>query len=177
MTKRDILSVALKIIGFNFILYSLIVVMSILQYISLFNNPIAKEYHLVLGLGGNIITFILVLAGAYILLRFSDKIAEKLIPIDKEVHIFVVDNWQKDVFSLALRIIGVVTLVKNIPHLVGEFIESPTYIDIIKNASISQIIYRLLIITIGIYLLLGGKHLVKIIFKEKVIEQTESQKT
>ena len=121
MTKRDILSVALKILGVISIMRVIESVFVIgMGFATMFGKPevIPDVYNPDLFMWTGIISFVLWITMAYLLLRWGDLFAEKLIRDDSIITILDNNLWERPVFILSLRIIGVVCLAMGIPRLI-----------------------------------------------------------
>jgi len=179
ITIRDGFSIALKILGFYFIYLTCSSLLTIGGYLIMLRiNPQytietsgITKFAIFLP---SVIMFILFIVGAYILLRFSDKIVERLVPVDKEIQIFGTDNWQKEVFILALRIFGAYQVINKITTLVWQIALVPTYQKAIEKYSWQNVIYTLVCIVVGLYLLTGAKHIVNLVFREKTIKPIDA---
>ncbi|MBI5777929.1 MAG: hypothetical protein HZA49_00540 [Planctomycetes bacterium] len=176
ITIRDGLSIALKVLGFYFIYLALTSLITIVSYLTILASPLQSMAVESSGVtkfalfAPTIIPFLLSIVTVYILLRYSDKISEKLIPVDKEIQIFSTNTWQKEVFIIALRIFGVYEIARRLAALVKQLALSPTYQKAVEKDSWQDIVYTMVCIAIGVYLLAGAKHIVNIVFREKKTE-------
>ncbi len=184
MTKRDILSLALKVIGIITVMWAILHIPSIAfgigalfqEYSELFPRLYAI-WHFV----GTIITPMLLLVMAYVLLRWSDSISNRLVREDNKISISGDENWEKRIFVLALRINGVVALLFGIPRLlrVVEQLMMRWNLDtIIVYHSTFGAIGSIALVVLGLYLLFDGKLLIKIAFrqqKEQLVSSEGSQ--
>lgn len=172
ITSRDGFSVTLKILGFYFIYRAFYSLSTIVSYLMILANPSQRAELEFSGVtkfamfAPIVVPLVLAVVTAYILLKFSDKISEKLIKTDKEIQIFGADNWQKEVFILSLRIFGVY-------EIAGRFATLVWQIALLKDYK--DDLYTLVRMAIGVYFLLGAKHLVNLVFKEKKIEPIAGQ--
>ncbi|MBI4243285.1 MAG: hypothetical protein HY606_04265 [Planctomycetes bacterium] len=172
MTKRDILSVAFKILGVVSIMRVVLGIPTIGMSISMaFQQPKHEQYfNPYWFLGTTSISLILNLAMAYILLRWGDLIAKKLIRDDAVISLLRKGEWEKPIFMLSLRIMGVVCLVKSVPGLIKIL---PDLISVrryqgatIYHTEVSGI-GAIVVLIIGLYLISGGKHLAEFAYREK----------
>jgi hypothetical protein len=164
MTIRDIFSLMLKFLGFYFIWYVIYTVFTTgTQFLSFMaNKSFYPGIHWFEAIGPGILAIVAFGIGAYILLSFSEQIAQRLIPVDKEIGLFGSFDWQKEIFILALRIFGVLSVVKEFPRIVFDIVQPPP-----TREGIKYIIYELVLLAIGLYLVTGAKHIAKLIFREK----------
>ncbi len=176
MTKRDILSIAFKIIG----IYSVMNVIASfpaifmpmvinLQKSSIMELDIISKWYLVISISFSILMFIF----AYILLRWSDLIAEKLIKTDTTFTPLSTSYNEKSIFILSLRIIGSLQIVQAIPKITVTLVQ---YLDLaVKKINVQSYIFShyglnmivgIIQLFIGAYLISGGKYLVQFAFRE-----------
>ncbi|MDI6788897.1 MAG: hypothetical protein QME51_11045 [Planctomycetota bacterium] len=183
ITIRDGFSIALKILGFYFIYRGFCSLTTIATYLMVWANPSQRMDIESSGItkfamfAPSVIPFILSIVTAYVLLRFSDRIAEKLVSVDKEIQIFSADNWQKEVFILALRIFGAYQVADKFATLVWQIALAPTYQKAIENDSWQNNVDTLVCIAIGVYLLSGAKHMVNLVFRKKKTEPMSGKPT
>lgn len=173
MTKRDILSVALKILGIISVMYAVEYINGIGMGLGMiFQQPgPGQNFNPYWFLGSMTLTAFLSIAIAYILLRWGDLIAQKLVRDDSAILALGSSQWERPIFMLSLRIIGVVCLIKGIPELVrvlSELSFRSKYQGIIRLSDIGpSIIGAIVFLIIGVYLISGGKHLVEFAYGEK----------
>ncbi|MBI2447126.1 MAG: hypothetical protein HYV48_01115 [Candidatus Omnitrophica bacterium] len=179
MTKRDILSIALKILGITSIMNAVFSIHSIGLGISMLldraKNPGTQDYNAYWFIGSTIVSLILWLIIAYILLRRGDLIAKKLIHDNAVIPLLGEHEWEKPVFILSIRIVGVVCLIRGIQQFV-RFL--PQLITSMERHNIGDIgtfawgetISAIVLLVIGAYLLSGGRHLVEFAYREKQLK-------
>lgn len=173
MTKRDVLSIAFKILGVIMLMYTVLLIPNIGMAIGmLFQTPpdnyqsYLKLWHFTITVTWPVFSFVM----GCILLKWGNKIATRLVKEDKEISAKVGEDWEKKIFILSLRIIGVIWLIRGIPDLIksiGELImrwyiyyySFSHIIGVILGASVSVIL--------GIYLIVGGEYLVELAFRER----------
>lgn len=106
----------------------------------------------------------------YILIRWGDNIANKIVKDDKPLSMKVTEDWDKRIFNLALKIIGVIWLIKGIPELIksiGELIMRWYVYYYSISHIIGVIISGAVSLILGIYLIANGKYFMKLAFGEK----------
>ena len=165
MKKQDILSVAIKIMGISyFIQFVFAAALSITQLQMALSNCIY--------IIGAVVGLILMVVTASFLLQKSDYIANKLISDDKELTITAPSGWEKAVFVLALRITGLICLIKVIPGSINVLINLAY--EIAREGTIPFRSYRsmsligaIVQILIGVYLISGGATIVNFTYKHK----------
>jgi uncharacterized membrane protein HdeD (DUF308 family) len=80
-----------------------------------------------------------------------------------------IEDWEKRIFSLSLKIIGVIWLIRGIPDLIkaiGELVMRWYIYYVMISQIIGVVIGACLSVLLGIYLLIDGRYLVKIAFRE-----------
>lgn len=122
MTKRDIFSIVIKVLG---VICVICAVTSLPGPVTMIVNrrimspggydPLVRWY-----LIQSCVSPFLFLIMAIVLLSWGDRIARRLVREDDPVGASDADGWGRFVFALALRVVGVVTLVRAIPQLLGS---------------------------------------------------------
>ncbi len=175
MSKRGILSIAFKILGvvclIKTIAYIPMLMASLLMLSS--QSSILSEIRSLPYITGLIMGPVLMIAMVFVLLRFGDVLSQKLVPVDERFSVLDLNQWQKPIFTLSLKITGIFCFIKGIPLMISALTnlalraiqQEGMYMrfSIHSSSIIGSIIYLIL----GIYLFCGGKWLVKIAFKEK----------
>ena len=174
MTKRNILSIALKILGVITLMYTIVLISNIGYAIGLLFAPhdtvytlYAVRWHFVSTLVYPILAFIFGL----ILLKWGDAITKKLIREDTEVDVTLTEDWEKRVFLISLKIIGVIWLIRGIPDMIkaiGEVVMRWYVYYAMTSHIIGVVIGSCLSVLIGVYLLIDGRYFVKLAFREQV---------
>ncbi len=167
--KRDLVEVACKVMGVLCALRSALMI------------PWAVGGLRSLGKGGldvtmvicNIAMVVLPLLAAVLLLKCSQRIAAHLIPVDSSLSISSGSNWQRDLYSMCLRVVGAVVLVKGIPELIrlvsatisrkpdGALLYAP-----VSGSLLAAIVH----LALGVYLIGGGPLIVKLALKGSMKE-------
>lgn len=180
MTKRDVLSIAFKIMGVYFIYMAILTIPQIGMSISFFSNSInASGFNSRGLLIGAIIYPIWLLGFALVFFRLGDSMTELLIPDDTELPQIDTTRNQKPIFTLSLRIFGILCLTRGIPNI-ATFLTKLYRIkhaiphdvilnssDLISTADFTDAVSAIVLIILGGYLISGGKWLVKFAYKEK----------
>jgi MFS family permease len=105
-----------------------------------------------------------------LLLKWGDTIAARLIREDIRIEFTLTDDWERRIFSISMKIIGLIWLIRGIPDLIKATVELvsrwayfyfsiPHMIGVALGASLSLII--------GVYLLLDGRYFLKLAFGRK----------
>lgn len=117
-----------------------------------------------------------------ILLKWGDNIASKLVKVDREIALKVEDDWEKRIFVLSLKIIGVIWLIKGIPDFIksiGELVFRLYFYYFSIYQKFGILLGSLISIILGIYLITGGKYLVELAFRQPAtkLEVQEGKKS
>lgn len=173
MTKRDIFSVALKILGVVSIMRVVESVLVIgMGLATIFGEPkqIMDFYNPHWFLWTGIVSFILWLIMSYLLLRWGDLFAQKLIHDESIISLSDREQWEKPVFILSLKVIGVVCLVMGLPRLIDFFFDFAVRHWHQKSLTSSNInVNAIVLVIFGVYLISGGRHLVEFVYRGKTI--------
>ena len=180
MTKRDVMSIALKILGVVAIMNAVGLMPNIGFAIGMLLQPpmegqelyIAK-WQFVISLMWPISTLILGL----ILVKWGGKFANKLIKDDRKVEISVNVEWEKHIFLVALKIIGVVLIVRGIPEFIkalGDLIRRINLYFFSISHQIGVLASSLALFILGFYLLTGGNAFIKLAFRQPTETETET---
>ena len=167
MTKKDILSVASKVLGLYLIVISLnSVIMSISSGITSFDYYMAQQG--VLRALLEFLKFFLVLIplslyfiGAYILIKKSDLIAEKLCrgDVDKELRI---NLEKKDLMDFAFVLVGIGSIglsLLNLVQFISVFVNKLNYGVEFAKSLWPQFFEFLILLLFGLFLIFGSKRL------------------
>lgn len=169
MTKRDIISISLKILGVFSIIYAVRQIPNIAYWISFVISQPTLNSTSFWYLFGTIVSLILALVVAYILLRWGDSISKKLMREDSEIPALGEKEWEEAFFKLSLRIVGVVCLTRGIPGLFDSLTRL-TFLGEEQRFFPPQIwggfISTIVLLVIGVYLISGAKRLVKLVLRE-----------
>lgn len=175
MSKRDILSIAFKILGAVCLINALWSLPMIIASLSMMRSEVSllAEINSILYFIGIILGPLLMFAMAFILLRYADSLSKKLIPVDEKLPVIDPVIWQKPLFVLALKIMGVFCIIKGIPKIINGLInwiltgmqQGDMFMRFIPAFGVIESVVYL---TLGFYLLCGGKKLLKLAFKEEI---------
>jgi hypothetical protein len=178
MTKRDFLSLLLKLMGL-YCLFEFIITISTLlgdiQY--MINYKQFPQIYPSVYLIGVILSRIWPLGLAYVLCRYSYPIAKRLIANNSEISFGDITQSEKSLFSISIIIIGIGCFVNGVPNIIRilsktyitraySHILSPNYGQISSN-TFDKTIGVLVLLALGVYLITGGEHLVALAFREK----------
>ena len=175
MTKRDVLSIAFKILGVVALMYTIVLIPNIGMAIRMLFQSHPDNYQSYMSLWYFINTLVWPVGAfsmGYILIRWGDNIANKIVKDDKPLSMKVTEDWDKRIFNLALKIIGVIWLIKGIPELIksiGELIMRWYVYYYSISHIIGVIISGAVSLILGIYLIANGKYLIKLAFGEQVV--------
>lgn len=168
--KRDVLEISCKVLG----LFCLIQGIS---YMSSMSSVAFMNRHL-----SNVLAFIVWplafhLIAAFVLFKWARGIASLLIREDQPVEIKVDQGWQKPVYTLCLRVVGAVAVIKAVPSIIRVILQilfHPWW-------EVTSTPWLLLIglgvyLALGIYFIGGAKEVVRIAMKGS-LRETDSDKT
>lgn len=168
MTKREVFSISLKILGVISVMYAIRSIPSIGMAIGMAFQGSIPNYHPYLSLGLTIAFLAFNIIIAYILLRWGDLIAESLVRDDSVIPALITKEWEMPIFILSLRIIGVVCVIKGIPGLVkilANFWFRGMYPGKVPLPTVENITSAIVLLIFGGYLISGGSHFVKFVFR------------
>ncbi|UCD04638.1 MAG: hypothetical protein JSV98_05830 [candidate division WOR-3 bacterium] len=173
MTKRDILSISFKILGVVCIMYTIVLIPSIGMAIGMLLGQQESEYaryavkwHFFITVLFPIFTSLFGL----LLLKWGDAIASRLIREDTRIEITPTDDWERRVFCLSMKIIGLIWLIRAIPDLIkaiGELTMRWNFYYYSVPQAFVVLLAAVLSLLIGLYLLLDGRYLLKLAFGRK----------
>ena len=170
MTKRDVLSLALKILGVYSIIFALRFIPNFILWMSMLGSQSSSSPAPIWTLISFGFPIFLSLRIAYILLRRGDSIAQKLIKDDKDIPSLSHMDWESLFFILFLRITGVVFMLRSLPQLSNYLIRlgllSETQRPVFTN-NIGSLISAIVLLILGVYLLFGAKRFARFILKDK----------
>jgi hypothetical protein len=176
MTKRDVLSIAFKIMGVYFISLAILSLPTLVLSIVSLVQPEEKHFFGTIGTSIVMIIYPFWLLGfAYVFFRFGDSITELLLPNDTELPNLNI-KYHKPIFRLALRIFGVYCLVRGIPDIASFLarVNQLNFESIIYSFDFGNAITGIVLLVLGGYLITGGKWLVDFAFKKPPIQNTET---
>jgi hypothetical protein len=148
MTKRDFLSVGLKITGVILI----IAILSTLPYVVY----MTKGWNTLLMLWIPYIS--LALGSLYLIKTGSNEIAAKLVPIDKKLMVTGINDFPRELFVLVLRIEGIFNIIGAVTYITNQLLMQPDKFDLSKVSTF------VLLIICSVYLCAGAGYLTKLAF-------------
>jgi hypothetical protein len=168
MTKRDVLSIAFKIMGVSFIYTAITTFPQMGIFISSYGRGDSSLYSNIFIIIGFILYPLWLLGFAYVFFRFGDSMAELLLPADAELPPMDINQQHKPIFSLALRIFGVLCLTRGIPEIASFLTRLFQFqYERLSPYDFANGISGVVLLVLGGYLITGGKWLVDFAFKEK----------
>lgn len=169
MSRRDFAIVAFKFLALYFIVLALYQITSIVYTIIMITskNAFFQQFSYTPQLVKDAVYLALLISAIYIIFKYDRRIAEKVIPVDAEFHFYGAEGWQKELFTMALRIIGAVNLIKYLSGLIGAFIEMPDINKLQEKNGIGDIGYYLIMGGISVYLIMGASHFVHWVFRHR----------
>ena len=172
MTKRDLFSVALKVIGIYFIIQGVLTAVGIPTIIPLIQKGITSfkdkmpdkeisEYIFFSILNILVPAFVESVIG-YLMLHYSENISNRLIREDKEIHTVGSSEWQKGVFAIALKIVGLYFFLLWLPTVILTILGSMR-----ETHGLPDTIKLVIIMTISLYLIFWTNQLLGLIYRKK----------
>jgi TRAP-type C4-dicarboxylate transport system permease small subunit len=162
MTKKDILAVALKIMGVFFLwVFFVTLPVFVVSFSSIKTMhslaPDVPEFFILMSL---ILYYLLMLLFAIVFLKFSDVIAKKLVTEDSSAISPGTGIDSKGFFSLSLKIIGVLMLTQAFPMLAKKLLGTVTNsgFHIFTYAGL-EIFYEVVRLLLGLGLIFHDKPL------------------
>ena len=170
MKKQAILDIVLKIIGILLLKDGLISALSAVSSLSLyFQDQGNYPYSIMALLQSTVLWIFIYCVIGFLLLKHSKVIAAKLIKDDGDLDIELPDDWERRVFSIALKVVGVICLIHGIAAISPHLWDWSRYESKYKFITFSMPTFATAItnVVIGIYLLRGGEFLVRTAFQKK----------
>lgn len=161
MTNRDAFSLALKVLGVVYVVLGLSQLALILEVVdSLGSNPPGSRQPWYVA--GEALAVVVLLATAVILLDHADRIARRLVPNEVPLPGLGEPGWEQPLFSLALRVFGVVCLVHGAARLAAEYVifRQAEHAHQLEQVSWGEVGYAAVRVLAGLYLLSGAARLV-----------------
>ena len=175
MKKQAILDIALKIIGILMLKNALVSVFSAISSLLLyFQDQGNYPYPLMAIFHSTVLWIIIYLILGFLLLKYSNVLAAKLLKNGPDLDIDLPDDWEKRIFSIAVKILGVLSLIHGIADICPHFWEWSINESRSTIFGMPRLGTALTNVAIGLYLLLGGAKLVRIAYpkiKKKEIEE------
>ena len=171
MTETKVMSIALKVLG----VYSII--RAIEQLRTAANGFIGwSTFSLISSLGNmmaHLLPLMLLLTAAFVLLRYSETLAQKLFPTG-EPSVVVIENPGKEWYALILTVIGVILLIWTVPQYLSALLVTLSLRYSLNDPALSaQVIAGIwvvavqlvLLTTIGLYLVFRSKRIAEMLRK------------
>lgn len=173
MTKRDVLSISFKILGVVALMYTIVLIPNIGMSIGWLFQPIIDstqsyfrfwQFAIALMWGVGSLTMGLVL------LKWGNNITNVLIKEDKPIATKVPQDWDKRIYKISLKIIGVIWLIKGIPELAkaitGVIVSWGIYHYTLSHI-ISVLVSAIVSLVVGFYLITNGRLFIQLAFQER----------
>ncbi len=165
--KRDLVEVACKIVGVLCVLRGVLRLPWAVSGVRMLADKPPDTPQVIC----NIAVVVLPLLAAVLLLKYWQRIAALLIPVDGSLSTDAGPDWQRDLYTLCLRVVGAVVLVRGIPdllHLISAAISHklPGAMAPVSGSLLATIVH----LALGVYLVGGGPLLVKIAMKQSMKE-------
>lgn len=174
MTKKDVLSIAFKILGVVALMYTVVLIPNIGISIGWLFLPIKDstsyvrfwQFAIALMWGVGSLTM------GFVLLKWGNNITNVLIKEDKPIATKVPQDWDKRIYKISLKIIGVIWLMKGIPELAkaitGVIVRWHIYYYTLSHI-ISVLVSAIVSLVVGFYLITNGRYFIKLAFGEQAV--------
>ncbi len=177
-TKRDILEISCKVLGLVCLIWGIsyipfatsIVARLVKRTLAATNDQAPRNFAMI---AIPVVQFL----SAFFLLKCSKGIASLLIRDDGPVQISVGKDWQKPLYTLCLRVVGAVMVVKAIAELIRALPMLMHYRGLTRQMPQAiwgqyggQFISAIAYLVLGIYFVGGAKLLVRIALKGSMRE-------
>jgi len=117
------------------------------------------------------------LIAAFVLFKWARGIASLLVREDQPVEIKVDQGWQKPVYTLCLRVVGAVTVIRAVPPIIRVILQILFRSRFgATTAPWLSLIGLGMSLALGIYFIGGAKEIVRIAMKGS-LRETDSDKT
>lgn len=185
MTKRDLLSVAIRIVGVVLLLRAVEQLASGVYTQLLIASGTLRGFSLAQNATATLMAFLIAAVSGLVLLIFADAIGRLLVRQDKEASMPDVGANQAEWFGVAARVVGLVAVALGLPILVGTLVQAfavaagetanmalPdkfTVLMIALRAShLESAAYTGLVqIALGAYLIWGAEHFTRLVFRQR----------
>lgn len=176
ITKRDILALSFKVLGLLCLIWGIPNAVSAAMIALRSSNE--QSIWLVPGLIAMPVTYFI---SAFLLLKCSKGIASLLVREDGPVQINVGEDWQRPLYTLCLRVVGAIALVRGIPGLIRALVQFSLYRRFVAPqvpiATWSQLVSAIVYLILGIYFIGGAKLIVRIAMKGSLRESDSDKKS
>jgi len=158
VTNRDVLSLALKVLGVYFVVHAAVSLGMLVGtlWALIEQGPGAPVWALV---NSGIVVGVYVLA-ACLLVSGGDAVAARLIPQPLPMPTIAEPGWERKVLSVGARICGILTFVAAARPLGTALGRVLTWQGPARIPDLGDLVTPLVMIAGGIYLLFGARHLV-----------------
>ena len=163
--KRDVLEISCKILGLISLTWSVRYLSSV-AFIFVVDQE--KTMYLIVA------PFVLYLISAFILFRFSRGIASLLVRTDESVELGAWENWQKPVYTLCLRVVGAVVLIRAVPAIIGAIFQIVLrHLFPIRDTGNlwTSLTVAVVQLALGIYFIGGAKEVVRVALRGSLRER------
>lgn len=176
MTRRDILAIVIKVLGVICVICAvtslpgLVTVMVNRRIVSSGGyDPLVRWY-----LIQSCVSPFLFLIMAVVLLSWGDRIAGRLVREDGAVGASDAGGWGRFALALSLRVVGVVTLVRAIPELLGSvsaMAAERIHYGMVGSSTLARslgwLVGSAVLVVIGVLLAAGGGRLAALLLPDK----------
>ncbi|MBN1899401.1 MAG: hypothetical protein JW827_11540, partial [Spirochaetes bacterium] len=161
MKKSELFAFICRILGLGFIIYTVLGFPQIAIAVSLLisDSLLYSSWSLIFMIIFPVLSFVI----AYILLKYGELLSRIFVKTDKKVSFMITERNERSLFTLVMRIIGIVCLIKGIASsvkVIAQMIFKSAYQKFLSVYNITDVITALLFLLIGYYFFFGGKKIV-----------------
>ena len=140
-----------------------------------FQDQGSYPYSLMAQIQSTVLWMIIYLVLGFLLLKYSNVLAAKLLKDGANLDINLPDDWEKRIFSIAVKVVGVISLIHGIADICPHFWEWSIDESRVTIFGMPRLGTALTNVAIGLYLLLGGAKLVRIAYRERKKKEIEGE--
>ena len=179
MKRSDFLSVVILFVGLLMLLLGLVRVPQAILRIQYYSTVVMQDgspYPISLSYCVLELSYpVVYLAVGVVMLFRGESIAQRLVRNDRAINWTASRDWERSLFVLAVRGIGVYWLVAHVPFVFSSFIarvwERAAYPY--PAPGWAKTIGGVLVLAVGVYLITGAKHLVRALYGPAQEEQVD----
>jgi len=179
MTKRDLLSMALNVLGVFTLIHFVADTPRLLSFaVEMGSGKISGMANPKLFAAMEIVSLVLYIFFSVILIFRGDVISRKLIRDNSDLVLPNDNRWDEKIFVLALRVVGVVLVVQAIPNLLNILVTQAVWAHASAGLGFAYalatrwatVVQAVVTIAMGAYLVSGASYLVGLIFRDRSTE-------
>ena len=165
ISKRDVLEISCKILGLTCLIRGIFYFSTV---VAAFTTGLRSSVTFVAG------PFVSYLVLAFILLKWSRGLASFLVREDQPLELSSGKGWQKPVYTLCLRVVGAVVLIRAVPAIIGAIFQIVLrHLFPIRDTGNlwTSLTVAVVQLALGIYFIGGAKEVVRIALRGSLRER------